>query len=222
MGGPAAAEGPAGGGRVEAHTRRQGAPFPARRPRAPPPPAPSAPCPAERRQTRRATSSCQAASAVSARPGRPPGSARGGRGGTERAARASRRRGPSPGAAPHRPRRAPRACGQWGRGGCCSSPRGSVYVAPRCRPAPEAPSQVRVAPCIPSLSPPPAPQPGPPREWGGREEEGRCCSGTRWVPLTAPAATASPGSQTGARAEIGVSATHIQMGCPSHPRCGLS
>ncbi|KAJ8781900.1 hypothetical protein J1605_006335 [Eschrichtius robustus] len=73
-----AAEGPAGGGRVEAHTRRQGAPFPARRPRAPPPPAPSAPCPAQRRQTRRATSSCQAASAVSARPGRPPGSARGG------------------------------------------------------------------------------------------------------------------------------------------------
>lgn len=168
--GPATAQGPrAGGGRAEAHTGRRGAPFPARRSRAPPPPAPPGPFfptgtagradlphPAQRRALRLpapATSRLRACSPSLRAAGQPPR------------------------AAPPRPRRARGAPGQWGRGGCCSGPRGSVCAAPWCRPASEAPDQVSVGPELPSG---PVPQP-------------RASAGPRGYPLTAP----SPGARCG-------------------------
>ena len=136
----------------------------ARRSRAPPPPAPAPPgtySPAG--AARRAEPPHPAQRRAVCLPVRPPSR-------LPACCPSVRAAGQPPRAAPPRPRRARGAPGQWGRGGCCSGPRGSVCAAPWCRPAPEAPDQVSVGPELPSR---PVLQP-------------RASAGPRGCPLTAP------------------------------------
>lgn len=142
-GGGGGGERVAGGQRLDAHTRRRGAPFPARAPwllraRVPPPASASACALGEAPHTPPDTPASGATRSVlplspgserSARPRvRPGGRLDPASRGRAQGTRAARRRGRLP-----EPRG---ASGQWGRGGCCWWPRDSVCAAPCCRPAP--------------------------------------------------------------------------------------